>query len=51
MSPPQAGCANVDHGHSNCGSQTDNFGIIWELTGAQNPSGAELNLMSVDLNA
>lgn len=51
VSLPQAGGANIDRGYSKCGSQTDNVGIVWELTDMQNSMCAELNLVPVGLNA
>lgn len=51
VSLPQAGGANIDCGYSKCGSQTDNVGIVWELTDVQNSKCAELNLVPVGLNA
>lgn len=49
VSLPQAGGANTDHGCSVRFSDS-NSGIVWELTGVQNPGGAKPNLISVDLN-
>lgn len=49
VSLPQAGRTNTDHGCSGRFSDS-NSGIVWELTGVQNPNGAKPNLISVDLN-